>query len=74
MADSAHGLHPSRYLDRFELAFGCFDFALEETGDDAEPYPWGFIECKPNGQWAWLPDAGAIADAFADTLLEGWFA
>ncbi|MEU9884812.1 ATP-grasp ribosomal peptide maturase [Sphaerisporangium sp. NPDC051011] len=61
------------YLDRFDLVFGCFDFALEATGDDADPYRWIFIECNPNGQWGWLPDSDAIADAFADTLLEGWF-
>ncbi len=61
------------YLDSFGLAFGCFDFALEETGDANEPYRWTFIECNPNGQWGWLPDSDAIADAFADTLLEGWF-
>lgn len=61
------------YLDRFGLVFGCFDFALEPDGDGAEPYRWTFIECNPNGQWGWLPDSDAIADAFADTLLEGWF-
>ncbi|GAA0966448.1 hypothetical protein GCM10009555_008340 [Acrocarpospora macrocephala] len=32
------------YLDRFSLAFGCFDFALEATGDSADPYRWIFIE------------------------------
>ncbi|MFD4994827.1 hypothetical protein [Streptomyces buecherae] len=26
------------------------------------------IECNPNGQWGWLPDAPAIAEAFADIL------
>ncbi|MEV4572578.1 ATP-grasp ribosomal peptide maturase [Nonomuraea jabiensis] len=57
------------YLDRFGLAFGCFDFALQKiTGG----HQWTFIECNPNGQWGWLPDADAIAAAFADTLLEGW--
>ncbi|MFF0574953.1 ATP-grasp ribosomal peptide maturase [Streptosporangium saharense] len=61
------------YLDAFKLVFGCFDFALEETGQVAEPYRWTFIECNPNGQWGWLPDSDAIADAFAETLLQGWF-
>ncbi|MEV7005540.1 ATP-grasp ribosomal peptide maturase [Streptosporangium sp. NPDC051022] len=61
------------YLDSFGLVFGCFDFALEETDDANEPYRWTFVECNPNGQWGWLPDSDAIADAFADTLLEGWF-
>ncbi len=62
------------YLDHFGLVFGCFDFALEsgETGND--PYRWIFLECNPNGQWGWLPDAGAIAGAFAETLLEEWSA
>ncbi|MET8001916.1 ATP-grasp ribosomal peptide maturase [Nonomuraea glycinis] len=56
------------YLDAFGLAFGCFDFAIEaETGQ------WVFIECNPNGQWAWLPDAEAMAQAFADEILEGWW-
>ncbi|MET9344237.1 ATP-grasp ribosomal peptide maturase [Nonomuraea sp. NPDC003804] len=60
------------YLYSFGLAFGCFDFALEETEGGVEPYRWVFIECNPNGQWGWLPDAEAIADAFAHTLLEGY--
>ncbi len=58
------------YLDAFGLVFGCFDFALTGPGD--EPAHWIMIECNPNGQWGWLPDAGAIAEAFADTLQEGW--
>lgn len=54
------------YLDRFGLAFGCFDFAVERrTGR----FVW--IECNPNGQWAFLPDADAIADAFATLLQTG---
>lgn len=56
------------YLDRFGLMFGCFDFALEATGGSEK---WTFIECNPNGQWAWLPDADAMARTFADILLEG---
>ncbi|MEV0592057.1 ATP-grasp ribosomal peptide maturase [Nonomuraea cavernae] len=56
------------YLDRFGLVFGCFDFAL--TGSVPERQ-WMFLECNPNGQWAWLPDADAIAAALADTLLRG---
>jgi ATP-grasp ribosomal peptide maturase len=62
------------YLDSFGLVFGCFDFALEGAGTGDDPYRWIFIECNPNGQWGWLPDSDAIADAFAETLLEGWFA
>ncbi|MCO6009331.1 ATP-grasp ribosomal peptide maturase [Actinoallomurus purpureus] len=55
-----------RYLASFELVFGCFDFAL--TGPPHEPEQWVAIECNPNGQWGWLPDAPAIADALARVL------
>lgn len=54
------------YLASFGLAFGCFDFAL--TGDGDVPAHWTVIECNPNGQWGWLPDAPAITEAFADIL------
>ncbi|MFF8399187.1 ATP-grasp ribosomal peptide maturase [Streptomyces sp. NPDC016172] len=54
------------YLDSFGLVFGCFDFAL--TGDGDDPEDWWAIECNPNGQWGWLPDAAHIAEAFADIL------
>lgn len=54
------------YLAAFGLVFGCFDFAL--TGDGRELGDWVFIECNPNGQWGWLPDAGRITEAFADIL------
>ncbi|MEU9737023.1 ATP-grasp ribosomal peptide maturase [Streptomyces sp. NPDC048002] len=55
-----------RYLSSFGLVFGCFDFAL--TGDGHAPEHWTAIECNPNGQWGWLPDAPAITTAFADIL------
>jgi ATP-grasp ribosomal peptide maturase len=61
IATALHG-----YLSSFGLVFGCFDFAL--TGDEHLPESWTAIECNPNGQWAWLPDAPAIAGAFADVL------
>lgn len=54
------------YLSAFALVFGCFDFALAGNGD--HPEDWVFIECNPNGQWGWLPDAGDITTAFADIL------
>ncbi|WP_330174112.1 ATP-grasp ribosomal peptide maturase [Streptomyces sp. NBC_01498] len=54
------------YLASFGLVFGCFDFAL--TGDGSDPAHWTAIECNPNGQWGWLPDAPAIVAAFADIL------
>ncbi|WKX72340.1 ATP-grasp ribosomal peptide maturase [Streptomyces sp. XD-27] len=59
-----------RYLASFGLVFGCFDFAL--IGDGEAPDDWWAIECNPNGQWGWLPDAPAITEAFADILsMEG---
>ncbi len=54
------------YLASFGLVFGCFDFAL--TGDGDDPAHWTAIECNPNGQWGWLPDADDITEAFADIL------
>nr|WBO78710.1 ATP-grasp ribosomal peptide maturase [Streptomyces sp. SBE_14.2] len=54
------------YLAAFGLVFGCFDFALTGDGDEAED--WVFIECNPNGQWGWLPDASWITEAFVDIL------
>lgn len=57
------------YLVAFGLVFGCFDFALTGAGD--APEEWTYIECNPNGQWGWLPDAEEIAEAFADVLQEG---
>jgi glutathione synthase/RimK-type ligase-like ATP-grasp enzyme len=53
------------YLDRFCLAFGCFDFAVDDTEDLV------FIECNPNGQWGFLPESDSIADAFAELLQNG---
>ncbi|MEU6401721.1 ATP-grasp ribosomal peptide maturase [Streptomyces sp. NPDC046985] len=55
-----------RYLAGLNLVFGCFDFALTGTADEAAS--WVFIECNPNGQWGWLPDAPAITTAFANIL------
>ncbi|TCC43600.1 ATP-grasp ribosomal peptide maturase [Kribbella sindirgiensis] len=52
------------YLRRFGLIFGCFDFALDAGG---VPY---FLECNPNGQWAWMepPTGLPMAATFADAL------
>lgn len=40
---------------------------MTEGGD------WYFLECNPNGQWAWQPHATtrAIARALADVLEKG---
>ncbi|MEV0368327.1 hypothetical protein AB0I10_00580 [Streptomyces sp. NPDC050636] len=56
-----------RFLADFGLNFGVFDFAV--TADGA----WWFLECNPNGQWAWLEDAAGlpITHAIADLLENG---
>lgn len=56
-----------RFLAGFELSFGAFDFAV--TADGA----WWFLECNPNGQWAWLEDAAGLplTTAIADLLENG---
>ncbi|MFB9369841.1 ATP-grasp ribosomal peptide maturase [Kitasatospora sp. NPDC001664] len=52
------------YLATCQLVYGAFDFAVTTAGD------WYFLECNPNGQWAWQPDAvtDSIAHAIADHL------
>ncbi|MFF9397883.1 ATP-grasp ribosomal peptide maturase [Streptomyces sp. NPDC014646] len=56
-----------RYLAAFGLNFGAFDFAVTADGG------WWFLECNPNGQWAWLEDAAGlpITTAIADLLENG---
>lgn len=51
------------FMAALRLRFGAFDFLVcPERG-------WVFLECNPNGQWAWIeqatgqPIAAAIADA-----------
>ncbi|MBT2466545.1 ATP-grasp ribosomal peptide maturase [Streptomyces sp. ISL-66] len=55
------------FLHAFGLSFGAFDFALDADGR------WWFLECNPNGQWAFVdePTTRAIASALADTLQKG---
>jgi ATP-grasp ribosomal peptide maturase len=52
------------YLERFGLLFGCFDFAVDQHGTAH------FLECNPNGQWAWMepPTGLPMTAAFADAL------
>lgn len=59
------GIHT--YLKAFDLVFGAFDFALEAGG------AWRFLECNPNGQWAFVDrdTTGAITRALADLLEKG---
>ncbi|MFH9863590.1 ATP-grasp ribosomal peptide maturase [Streptomyces sp. NPDC017202] len=61
------GRSVSAYLAAFRLVFGAFDFAVTAAGD------WYFLECNPNGQWAWQPDSvtDSIARAVADRLQQG---
>ncbi|MEV1011155.1 ATP-grasp ribosomal peptide maturase [Streptomyces sp. NPDC049881] len=56
-----------RYLGALGLAFGAFDFAVTARDE------WFFLECNPNGQWAWQPaeTTAAIAHALADQLEKG---
>ncbi|CAN3982187.1 ATP-grasp ribosomal peptide maturase [Kitasatospora purpeofusca] len=55
------------YLSEFGLVYGAFDFAVTHSGE------WHFLECNPNGQWAWQPPetTAAIARAIADLLERG---
>ncbi len=56
-----------RYMNRFKLVFGAFDFAIDEDGR------WWFLECNPSGQWHWLeaetglPMTTALADLLERT-------
>ncbi|AXG79703.1 ATP-grasp ribosomal peptide maturase [Streptomyces paludis] len=56
-----------RFLAEFGLGFGAFDFAVTADGT------WWFLECNPNGQWAWLEAAAGppITEAVADLLESG---
>ncbi|WP_181786232.1 ATP-grasp ribosomal peptide maturase [Streptomyces phytophilus] len=55
------------FLRTFGLSFGAFDFAIDGDGR------WWFLECNPNGQWAFVDEATirAITGALADTLQKG---
>ncbi|AJE84656.1 hypothetical protein SLNWT_4280 [Streptomyces albus] len=55
------------YLAELRLIYGAFDFAVTASGE------WYFLECNPNGQWAWQPaeTTAAVALALADRLEEG---
>ncbi|MFF1817684.1 ATP-grasp ribosomal peptide maturase [Kribbella sp. NPDC058245] len=55
------------YMKRFDLVFGCFDFAVPREGAPV------FLECNPNGQWGWLEDETGLpmTSALADLLDRG---
>ncbi len=63
--DVASGIH--RFLAEFGLSFGAFDFAVTADGT------WWFLECNPNGQWAWLEYSAGLplTQAIADVLENG---
>lgn len=54
-----------RYLAAAGLAFGAFDFVMDQAGA-----LW-WMECNPNGEWGWLTECVdvPIADALAELLL-----
>lgn len=59
-----HGV--TAFLRHAGLLYGALDFIV--TPDDE----WIFLECNPNGQWAWLkPSRHLITAAIADLLTEG---
>ena len=51
-------------LDSFALRFAALDFVVDPDGR------WWFLECNPNGQWAWIEDETnmPITSAIADAL------
>lgn len=53
-----------RYLRRFKILYGAFDFSVDRDGD------WWFLECNSNGQWGFIAEATGvpIASAIADLL------
>ncbi|MGH3900211.1 MAG: MvdC/MvdD family ATP grasp protein [Pseudonocardiaceae bacterium] len=54
-----------RYLAAAGLAFGAFDFIMDQAG-----MLW-WMECNPNGEWGWLTECidVPIAEALAELLL-----
>ena len=53
------------YMKFFGLNFGCFDIIISKDGRAV------FLECNPNGQWAWIENATAlpIGQAIAEELI-----
>jgi len=53
-----------KLLGGLGLRFGALDFIVTPGGE------WIFLECNPNGQWAWIEDATGlpITAALADAL------
>lgn len=58
--------HVSVLLDKLGLRFGALDFVVAPDGE------WWFLECNPNGQWAWIEDeTGMLISAALADALEG---
>ncbi len=53
-----------RLMDYYELRFAAIDMAIGTDGR------WYFFEVNPNGQWAWIEEAGAtnISDSFVKSF------
>jgi hypothetical protein len=43
-----------KFLEYFELRFGCFDFIVDTKGN------YHFLECNTNGQWLWLEEEAGL--------------
>ena len=57
----------SALMKSFSLRFAALDFVVSPNAD------WWFLECNPNGQWAWIEEETQmpIAAAIADALTRG---
>lgn len=53
------------FLRRMNLNFGCFDFIVTPENE------YVFLECNPNGQWAWIEEECDISmsEALVDCLV-----
>ncbi len=53
-----------RIMNHYNLRFAAIDMALGKDGQ------WYFFEVNPNGQWAWIEEAGAanISDSFVKSF------
>ena len=54
----------ARYLERFGLAYGCFDFGI-----DALDGIWWWYECNPTGEWGWIEAETGLPIARAEQLM-----
>lgn len=55
-----------RFLEKFNLKFGAFDLIVDKNGE------YIFLECNPNGEWAWIEDCTGmpITEALISLLTE----